>query len=118
MARIETATAHDYADMLLEREWVCHHFTLLSHSGSVARVTPAIVIAARGDVLHDEGFAYAERLKAAGVPVGYRRYAGMTHAFSGMAFSLGTQRRLLRPGRIGGGDFFANVAHDAAIRVR
>jgi len=51
---------------------------------NVAGVAPAIVIAAECDVLHDEGLAYAERLKAAGVPVDYKRYAGMIHAFFGM----------------------------------
>src|SRR5580700_5793797 len=51
---------------------------------SLARVCPAIIIAAECDVLHDEGLAYAERLKAAGVAVEYRKYAGMIHAFFGM----------------------------------
>jgi acetyl esterase len=51
-------------------------------------VAPAIVIAAECDVLHDEGFAYAERLKAAGIEVEYRRYAGMIHAFFGMMPSV------------------------------
>ena len=55
---------------------------------NVAGVAPAIVIAAECDVLHDEGFAYAERLKAAGVSVEYRRYAGMIHAFFGMMPSV------------------------------
>jgi acetyl esterase/lipase len=51
---------------------------------SLKGVAPAIVIAAECDVLHDEGLAYGERLKAAGVPVERHEYAGMIHAFFGM----------------------------------
>ena len=52
---------------------------------SFAGVAPAIIIAAECDVLHDEGQRYAVALRAAGVPVGYREYKGMIHAFFGMA---------------------------------
>jgi acetyl esterase len=51
---------------------------------NLAGVAPAIVIAAECDVLHDEGLAYGERLKEAGVPVERHEYAGMIHAFFGM----------------------------------
>jgi len=54
----------------------------------LARVAPAIVIAAECDVLHDEGLAYSDRLKAAGVPVERHEYAGMIHAFFGMMPAL------------------------------
>jgi acetyl esterase len=50
----------------------------------LAGAAPAIVIAAECDVLHDEGLAYGERLRAAGVPVERHEYAGMIHAFFGM----------------------------------
>lgn len=51
---------------------------------SLAGVAPAIVVTAECDVLHDDGQAYAEALRGAGVPVEYREYAGMIHAFFGM----------------------------------
>ena len=52
---------------------------------SLAGVAPAIVITAERDVLHDDGKDYAVALQRAGVQVEYREYAGMTHAFFGMA---------------------------------
>ena len=50
----------------------------------VKGVAPATIIAAEIDPLLSEGQAYAEKLKAAGVPVTYKMYPGVTHEFFGM----------------------------------
>ena len=42
---------------------------------------PTMVVTAGFDPLRDEGLAYAERLRAAGVDVVYREYPGQIHAF-------------------------------------
>jgi acetyl esterase len=47
------------------------------------RLPPAVFVAAECDPLYDEGAAYAERLRQAGIPVTYLEYPGMVHSFMG-----------------------------------
>ena len=51
---------------------------------NLSGATPAIVVTAECDVLHDDGELYAAALREAGVPVEYREYPGMIRAFFGM----------------------------------
>ena len=48
---------------------------------SLAGQPPTLIVTAGFDPLRDEGRAYAERLRAAGVDVTYREYPGQIHAF-------------------------------------
>jgi acetyl esterase len=50
-------------------------------AADVSGVPPALIYVAHFDTLRDEAFVYADRLKAAGVPVRVRVYGSLIHGF-------------------------------------
>jgi acetyl esterase len=51
------------------------------HAADLKGVAPALIVVCEYDVLRDEGAAYHERLRQAGVPARLSTYQGMIHGF-------------------------------------
>jgi acetyl esterase len=92
----ETASYRDFAEgFLLTRDsmrWFFDHYVRSEadaadwrlsplRAPSLAGLPPAVVVTAGFDPLHDEGEAYAARLRASGVRVDAVCYGGMVHGF-------------------------------------
>ncbi len=97
-ANFDTESYHEFAEgYFLTREgmkWFWDQYTTDEHQRNEITASPlraslddlkglpeALVITAQADVLRDEGEAYANKLREAGVPVTQARFQGVTHDF-------------------------------------
>ncbi len=97
-ASFDTGSYHQFAEGYFLRrdamQWFWDQYTtdpaqraeitaspLRASLDQLAGLPPALVITAEADVLRDEGEAYANKLRAAGVPVTAVRYQGIIHDF-------------------------------------
>ncbi|WP_423832829.1 alpha/beta hydrolase [Streptomyces manipurensis] len=124
-ASFDTGSYHQFAEGYFLRrdgmQWFWDQYTtdeteraqvtaspLRAGTEQLAGLPPALVITAEADVLRDEGEAYANKLRAAGVPVTAVRYQGIIHDFvmlnalrgthaaqSAIDLAIGTLRRAL-----------------------
>ena len=77
---LDSDAIHWFFDHYIDRQ-DRHDWRFAPLMAEVEGVAPAAVILAECDPLVDEGLAYADRLRAAGVPVELELVRGMTHDF-------------------------------------
>ena len=108
-SRSNRENAHGYLLTAERLAWVRREIAKVSditdprlsplHTPELSGVAPAVIVTAGFDPIRDEGLAYAERLRAAGVPVIGLHYPGQIHGF--MSFDrvlLGARDALQRIG--------------------
>jgi acetyl esterase len=79
------AMAYFWSQYLREGDDGRHPYASPLRAEDLSGLPPALVVTAQYDPLRDEGRAYADRLREAGVPVQVSHYDNMLHAF----FSMG-----------------------------
>lgn len=84
-----------------------HPWAAPLNEANLAGLPPAIITTAGFDPLRDEGEAYAEKLKAAGVPVTYHCFENLPHAFTMMGGVIPAANAACR-----------QIAHDLAAALQ
>lgn len=79
---LSRASMQWYGDQYIAREedWVAPRF-VPGLNPKLSGLAPAVIVTAECDPMRDEGAAYAQALRQAGVPVQYKCYRGAVHGF-------------------------------------
>jgi acetyl esterase len=85
-----------YGHYVTSAEFLRHPEVSPLLAANLSGLPPALIIIAEFDPLRDEGEAYAERLRQAGVPVTVTTYPGMIHGFVSMLGVVTDARRAIR----------------------